>query len=52
MKIPYVGVDLNKIGTNKSLKLNFMGHYIKHKKNYWERKIFNEDSKFDNGSKT
>ncbi len=25
-----------------------MGHYIKHKKNYWERKIFNEDSKFDN----
>ena len=24
-----------------------MGHYIKHK-NYWERKIFNEDSKFDN----
>ena len=24
-----------------------MGHYIKHKKNYWDRKVFNQDSKFD-----
>ena len=24
-----------------------MGHYIKHKKNYWDRKIFNKDEKFD-----
>lgn len=24
-----------------------MGHYIKHKKNYWDRKIFNQDDKFD-----
>ena len=24
-----------------------MGHYIKHKKNYWERKVFNKDTKFD-----
>ena len=24
-----------------------MGYYIKHKKNYWDRKIFNQDDKFD-----
>ena len=24
-----------------------MGHYIKHKKNYWERKIFDKNVKFD-----
>ena len=24
-----------------------MGHYIKYNKNYWDRKIFNENSKFD-----
>jgi len=24
-----------------------MGHYIKYNKNYWDRKIFDENSKFD-----
>ena len=24
-----------------------MGHYIKYKKNYWERKIFDKNVKFD-----
>ena len=24
-----------------------MGHYIKHKENYWKRKVFNEKNNFD-----
>ena len=24
-----------------------MGYYIKHKQNYWERKVFNKDTEFD-----
>ena len=24
-----------------------MGYYIKHKQNYWERKVFDKDTEFD-----